>query len=317
MLATYEHPRTHIQIEMFAAAAAGISNVRFTYSFTLITSNPFPSLSDLFGSQQQHTHLQELILVFVFSFDFVHASHLFFVLPSLATFLTALYMRWHGSLAPLFFRLLRSSSSFSIRFGFSLFSTHKHPRARSHTLTHTPRFSSHFSDCQILYPILTAINDKRYDAAIKPSRLHITVAIKTMILSTTSIFVVVCVCVSVYVWFLFQWCCSVRWGFCQFLCCVAAHVCKCIWMCIMHDTQHEMGTVYLLFWYSKFNALHILGPVYTSIRHTFGGSIVRTLARRFEQFSLFICTQHLVHNDTQASEHFLSTVFMSFMNSFH
>lgn len=39
---------------------------------------------------------------------------------------------------------------------------------------------------QILCPILTAINDKCYDT-IKPSRLHITAAIKVMILSTTSI----------------------------------------------------------------------------------------------------------------------------------
>lgn len=39
---------------------------------------------------------------------------------------------------------------------------------------------------QILCPILTAINDKCYDT-IKPSRLHITAAIKAMILSTTSI----------------------------------------------------------------------------------------------------------------------------------
>lgn len=72
--------------------------------------------------------------------------------------------------------------------------TFTHPRIHTYTL----RFSSHFSDCQILYPILTAINDKRYDAAIKPSRLHITVAIKTMILSTTSIFIVVIVVVVVY-----------------------------------------------------------------------------------------------------------------------
>lgn len=50
-------------------------------------------------------------------------------------------------------------------------------------------FSLIFVIFKILYPILTAINDKRYDAAIKPSRLHITVAIKTMILSTTSIFI--------------------------------------------------------------------------------------------------------------------------------
>lgn len=56
------------------------------------------------------------------------------------------------------------------------------------SVAYSHKFSSRFSDCQILYPILTAINDKRYDAAIKPSRLHITVAIKTMILSTTSIF---------------------------------------------------------------------------------------------------------------------------------
>lgn len=39
---------------------------------------------------------------------------------------------------------------------------------------------------QILCPILAAINDKCYDT-IKPSRLHITAAIKAMILSTTSI----------------------------------------------------------------------------------------------------------------------------------
>lgn len=60
----------------------------------------------------------------------------------------------------------------------------------SHTHTRNTKFFAlrRFRDCQILYPILTAINDKRYDAAIKPSRLHITVAIKTMILSTTSIF---------------------------------------------------------------------------------------------------------------------------------
>lgn len=178
------HTNTHAHT--FTAAAAGISNVRFTYSFSLITSNPFPSLSDLLGSQQQqqqYTHLQELILVFVFSFDFVHASHRFFVLPSLATFLTALYMRCFSVFfvrCPLFPCDL-------------VFLSFQHANTRIHS--HTPRFSSHFSDCQILYPILTAINDKRYDAAIKPSRLHITVAIKTMILSTTSIFIVVCVCV--------------------------------------------------------------------------------------------------------------------------
>lgn len=43
-----------------------------------------------------------------------------------------------------------------------------------------------FSYSQIWCPILTAINDKCYDT-IKPSRLHITAAIKAMILSTTSI----------------------------------------------------------------------------------------------------------------------------------
>lgn len=103
------------------------SNARFTYSFSLITSNPF--LLCQFSTRKRMCVVRLVLQLNVFALPpFVHAFDVF---------------------------------------------SHK--------------FSSHFSDCQILYPILAAINDKRYDAAIKPSRLHITVAIKTMILSTTSI----------------------------------------------------------------------------------------------------------------------------------
>lgn len=168
-------------------------------------------------------------------------------------------MRWHASSSSstfpsssivLFFR----SSPFWFRFSLSHSLRHtdaQHTLACEHTRT---GFSSRFGDCQILYPILTAINDKRYDAAIKPSRLHITVAIKTMILSTTSIFIVVIVIVRV--WFLYSSVVAGRFSSIPLLLPLLAL--RLLLLCRdreslasvcanVHDTQQqEMGTVYLL-----------------------------------------------------------------------
>lgn len=284
MLATHKHPHT----PRCNCCCCCVSNARFTYSFSLIASNPF-RLCLIFSVRNSSSSLRGAapLLLLRLQLRFLYFS---------ATLSTALYMRWHASSSStfpsssivLFFR----STPFWFVFSLSL--------APAHIRTTHPRtgFSSHFSDCQILYPILTAINDKRYDAAIKPSRLHITVAIKTMILSTTSIFIVVIVIVRV--WFLYSSVVAGRFSSIPLLrcyCCTEKERALQVSVCVyVHDTQRHKRWVRSTCSRGWISTQWLCICTVYSV-HTFICSIVHTLAR-LHGFSLFISTQHLVHINT-------------------